>query len=744
MARSSDLPALSNKSAPLGGLGDVATISTRDYASAGQQGTGGAEVYQTAAKVFAQVSGRIGEMADTAAVKEGDVQGGLDGLDPEFRPRGDVSLYSQAYDKAGIEVFKSRMTVDLSSQIGALEDKHATDPKGLDQALLKLRQGWSDKLFDEVRPDFERTFASQRASAVRGASRAWRDERRAEQAGALQEELGTRLRTLHQQSYKLGLDANADDVLAGEMAVLKEKLGMRGVDGKPLVSPDNQRKIIEGAAKETTTARLLGAFERVPGLEGKAQFLKSFEDDFKNSRGLASVYDFGEFQQIGRQLEVEFNRAKTQSEVSFRGLSEQLTSVARRAEDGFAPPAAEMAEIETKVRLSGDAGNAQQLDEAKGVLRWQSWARTKTPAELDQVLLAERERMTKGGATPLDNKILDLGERLQEKMRSEIKADPLGWADRTGVVPVAPLDFSSLETTAASLQARVVTSELVASRYGIEPMYVRPDERRALSASLAQGGQATIAVASAIASAAPDRAPKILAELFDDAPAVAMLGGHVAKAGITAAARDAADGMALRKTDGFKPLAPSATDARTAAMTTFSGALSELPKSETAAVTLANSIYEVRARRAQLTDFDEALWKKGLNEVMGARQVGGETYGGIVLQHQSWHGSSGAVVVPPNVKASGFRDLIDTLRIEDFSLEDRPRTSDIRPVGTADLRRATLKSAGTGKYFLALGDPDGEQPDWLLDSGGDKYVLDLNALEPVLKKRRRDLYLGGR
>jgi hypothetical protein len=45
---------------------------------------------------------------------------------------------------------------------------------------------------------------------------------------------------------------------------------------------------------------------------------------------------------------------------------------------------------------------------------------------------------------------------------------------------------------------------------------------------------------------------------------------------------------------------------------------------------------------------------------------------------------------------------------------------------------------------MALGNPDGDSPDWLVDANGEKYVLDLEALKPTLKKRRPDLYLGGR
>jgi hypothetical protein len=97
--------------------------------------------------------------------------------------------------------------------------------------------------------------------------------------------------------------------------------------------------------------------------------------------------------------------------------------------------------------------------------------------------------------------------------------------------------------------------------------------------------------------------------------------------------------------------------------------------------------------------------------------------------------------VPPNVKAEGFRDLLGALRTED--LPDRPRHSDKSTATIGEVRNATLKSVGNGRYWVGTSS-DPENPQYLTTETGELYVLDLKALEPVLRQRRPDLYAGDR
>ena len=356
-----------------------------------------------------------------------------------------------------------------------------------------------------------------------------------------------------------------------------------------------------------------------------------------------------------------------------------------------------------------------------------------------------------GGATPFEAARLDMAEKLLTNMQTELKKDPLGWADRVGLVKLAPLDLSSPENATASLRARIGQAEAVAAHEGVAPQYLRPDEVTSLTAAMADGGPQTLAVAQAIAAGGGDRTPKILAELSKQAPALSMLAGLTNAAGLTPAARDAADGMALMKTpDGRKlvdPLMPKEPETREASLDVVGNALTRMPGAEAAALTLAKQIYAVRALRQGKTIFDSSLYEGALAEALGQQDVGGETYGGVIDQ-SGWFSGAHKIVLPPNVKQSSWRQTLDAITPEDLANAGlgNPVGGDGKPIPLERLKNMTLvQMPGLGRYAVTADDgaAPGEENFVSRDKPGQLFILDLPALTPMLARRRPDLFLGG-
>jgi hypothetical protein len=234
-----------------------------------------------------------------------------------------------------------------------------------------------------------------------------------------------------------------------------------------------------------------------------------------------------------------------------------------------------------------------------------------------------------------------------------------------------------------------------------------------------------------------------MAELSDEAPEMAFLGSHVAQLGDTRVARDAATALELRSELGpdFKPLAPSKTKSRSVAVAELGAALAALPEAESAAIATANAIYETRARRQGVTEFDETLWRQGLREALGERKVGGETYGGIASQ--GFFGGR-EIIVPPIIRQDGFGEALAMITLPDLAAAElgNPVGREGRTVSLERMKGATLVQMGDGRYALAMGDPDtpgAEQ--WVYrDTPGTPYILDFNALAPRLAARRPDLF----
>jgi hypothetical protein len=704
------------------------------------------------ARGFAQIGNDVGRIADHAAAVEGAEAGRLAGLDPEFRPTKSMTIRGEAYDQAGIAIYGTRAKERFAADLADAYDKHQADPQALGAALDAKRNSWIGEALPEIRPELELQFEKSRFTYMRQAARAQAARVSAEQTAALQSELGLQLKTLDQRAYALGLDDKADEVLASDIGELTRTLSRRGADGKPLVDPGRTRQILDGTKEQVATARLLGAFERTQGLEAKQAFIDKFREDFAKSEGLAKTYDFEGFKKVERALEADLTRAASQRSAELRVLQGAVKSQSELAKKGFSPPPDELAALKARVAASGSPELAAGLAQAENLLQWQSAARVMPPSQLDQLITAERQRLSKGGATPFETERLALADSLLGNMHTELAKDPLGWADRVGLLPVTPLNFSDEVEVAASLRTRIAEAEQVASYYGQAPQYLRPDEKRALTTLMNEGGAQMLGIADAVAGAAEDRTPAILGELADEAPALAMLAGLNNAAGRTIAARDAADGLAITKSEEGKKLIaglmPKASELRSSTANVIGDALADMPRSEGAAITLANQIYAPRALRQGKTAFDAALWEQALREALGEHVVNGETYGGIVENDFSSWRSERKIVLPPNVRQGSWRQVIDMITPADLAAADlgNPVGEDGKTVPLERLKNMRLiQMPGVGRYAVAADDGamPGEERFVYKNRPGDPFVIDLGKLAPRLARRRPDLFLGG-
>jgi hypothetical protein len=416
------------------------------------------------------------------------------------------------------------------------------------------------------------------------------------------------------------------------------------------------------------------------------------------------------------------------------------------AEQGFTPKPGQMDALRKRVESGADAETRQSFMQAEQIVTWQNTARMATPEELDIFVRSETERLRKGGATAFDAKRVAMADKLLNNMRTELKSDPLGWADRVGLVAVQPVDLSTPEAAQASLGLRVKQAEAVAERYGLEPKYLRDDEKQKLTAAIEAGGEQTLDTAAKIAASAGDHAPAILSEISKNSPTAAIIGGMVTETGMSAAARDAADGIALRKEAGFQTVAPSKKESRSAVTAELGASLSGMPQAETAVIDAANAIYEVRARKQQLTEYDAGVWQQALREVVGERKIDGKTYGGVVDADPSWRGGR-KIIIPPFVVQDGWRDVIEATSMQDLwqSGLGVPSGGDGQPVPINRVKGAILVQSGNGRYMLSLGNPDlpGEEK-WIMrqDAPSEPYEIDLYRLRPILQQRRPELFIG--
>ena len=722
-------PKLATKAGSLAAITDPGTVNA------------GAFARKTAASL-GNLSEKIGQLSDRVAVKEGEQAGLKAGLDPEFRPSGGFSLFDRAFDQAGIQTFKQKISTAVIEDLETAYNENQNDPGALNDAIDAVAAGHRENIFPEIEADFDALVTRHKLGYMRDATRNFDKQVRAERTAALEGDLSARLRGLEQQAFRLGLDETADEALAGELAALRESLAVTGPDGERLVSPATAGKVLREAEVDIARSRLTGAFSRLETAEEKQKFIGQLSEDFKAGRGVAGAFDLDQFETLENRLQADLRADTAQAAARDRGIGKEVTKFEKAVAEGFSLPESDVKALKGRVAASDNPELIDRYNATVKTLAFVQEARRSRPIELEAFVESERRRLAEKGGTEAEIERFGAAETVLSNMRAELGRDQLGYAARVGLQEVAPLDFSSPEAATASLEDRADVAEEVAAYYGRPVVYFRPEEKQALALAGSVGGDQLIAIAGSVNEALGDQAGAALAEVFSEAPVVAYIGGLSSSRADPATVRDAADGVALRQSEGFKPLLGSSQDTRRAIEGTFGTAFSALPKTGQAAVNTAQAIYEVRARRRGIQESGSgearALYEEALEAAAGAVTINGEQYGGITR----YRGRE--VLVPTDVRAEEFDQVISTMLGDDFDIIGRPLDVSGAPLGIGDVRSSKLVSIGDGRYLVALGDPDGQDPQYAAGDGPNGlYVLDLKAILPQLRARRPDLFLGG-
>ena len=436
-----------------------------------------------------------------------------------------------------------------------------------------------------------------------------------------------------------------------------------------------------------------------------------------------------------------WNQAETKRKQAIAVIEKEIASWEKIAQDGYQLPPEMLADLSRRVRNSGDKTVEAHFLSTLGLADLTRELNRLPPVELERMVGTERSRILKEGITPAQEKRLDHLEKTLRSMKEGVNNDQLSWANRVGIVKLDPIDFSKDE----SLARRAEQGREVAQYYNQEPTFFTKNERDALVDKMRVGGEPMLGMLSKINKAFGADASAAIREIAKDAPEAAWISGMIANGANPQAIKDAAQAIELRRDKNFKKSLPENEDYRSAMTAELGTTFQALPHSKAALVATANAIYEVRAlRKGNVTTFDSDLWRESVKEAIGERDVKGEKYGGLHYQSRGIFGlgKGSPVVVPPNMKQKEFRTAIDTIRHEDLigAFGEAPVTGSGNPLSMGALRQATLVSVGNGQYWMAMGDPQGADPMWVKSHSGDNYTLDLNRLEPVLRKRRPDLY----
>jgi hypothetical protein len=323
---------------------------------------------------------------------------------------------------------------------------------------------------------------------------------------------------------------------------------------------------------------------------------------------------------------------------------------------------------------------------------------------------------------------LDAMRSLQKAALDGLDKDPLGWAQQAGRIQVENLNFTDQASMELSLRARAADATAVAQSYGRPVRFFRPDERDALARKMAEDPALMVGFVQTLRNSLGERdAPRALAEISKEAPVLAHVAGLSMMTGDEAIMRETATALKVRQIDNYQPINMPQAQRPTVA------ALSFLPGLEASAAKTAEILFDIRARQAGIDPVKDpataqTLWTNTMSEVLGARTINGETYGGLADVNGRM------TLVPTDMTADQLQARMDA--INETTLADLPpiKTLNGYRITAAELATAKLVPIAPNKYRVALGDPASDDPRYLMGENNSFWILDIGMLPQAEKK----------
>lgn len=723
-------------------------VATRDLPGLPSSGAG--EVAGALAEVFGGLSRQIGEMKDRAAVDQGTREGAEAGFDPEFRPREDGTLYGQAYDAAGLRTAMSRLDTDMRRRLDEAYVRQGHDPAAFSEARDKIRADLIETLPPAMRPAVENDFARLALGYDRDIARQQAQALREADLAAITGQTEERLRSLQRQSYALGLDPQADAVLAEETESFRQLLLSYGPKegfefGGEVFPPDDARAgaltamQIEAQLSQlggvVAEGRFKGAFSRLSRLGDQERFLDEFRQSWVDGGGVAGALDMASFERLGRFMEAGINDRKAELRAQRAEVRENVAAIRARLRDyravtssGLTPAPEEIASLRAAAAIYGDAdlaAEAEALAETSDLARL---AVRQSPVALQGLVNAERTRLQEG-ATPEDVARLEVLEDALSGMNAGLSSDPLSYANAAGVASIEPLDFSGSDG-GASFAARRDAVRKVRATYGVKGAFFTDEEAGAFGDIVGSDPAATTDLAARLVRGFGDAAPDALAEISDHAPQLAEVGGLMLNGSSMATIRDIARGMTVRGEAGFAdPLTP-------AEKTKYGGEVfgTAFLGNEERLIRVQNMAANIHAARiGPAGSVDKDTYKKALAEAAGAVFRDGVQYGGPAPIRGE------RVIVPNWIRANRAEEIFTRMTSWQYGELGEPVDRYGAEISARDLRRYHPVRLSDGVFALSRNRPgSGEPLELVADASGQHedgiYRMDLNKIRGSISR----------
>jgi hypothetical protein len=646
-----------------------------------------------------------------------------------FKPSGSDTIYGRSYDVAGTRTYREELELTMMADQDAVFEAYKDDPAGLEKAYNELLTAHrKDHVFEEIDADYSLAFRK-RAMGKIGQAKSLAEEKRqvadrSDFIGRVQEFENTKSRLL------AGFDGNSD-AAETELAALQGTIDQHydSAVARGIITADDAAR-----AKKAGRSDLMTTFYTRQASTKTAAEIRTMREEMTRdyAEGKLEGVDADDWDRISGGLAAAEKARVTQDEKSNADLTKRGEDMAKRLARGLPVSADELARFQLDAKTAPDG--AQIVGSTLSRLKVSEAVRTLPIGEVEKKLPS----LLGDKATPED---LDFARKTVAEHRKALASDPIGVAERFGILPPSPALPLDGDVDPAAISSafseRVNQADAAARHFGVTPKYFRPGEAETIEAAVKADPERGLSIAAGLVDAADRNSPRLLAELGETAPALSGAGEIIAVGGDMAAARDLMAGYG-KTPDGraYPDMEPKKRmpEAEKIAAPALAYSPDQVKRLDAQAAAIARKrLYD--AGIDPKSDDAKPVYARALNEAAGASFVGGVQYGGFGTYDAGMFYRERPVLVSPSIRADRFSDVVGAITDADLG---GLKAKNGRAWTAADLQKA-VPVAVKGGYVFAQGDPQSANPMFVADDKGNPLLLDL-ANMARLKARVPEAY----
>lgn len=654
-----------------------------------------------------------------------------------WRPTGSNTIYGRAYDVQGMKTYLQMAKMAIIEDQAAVYDRYKDDPAQLKAAMDELLEAHrrDGNYFPEIAPEYELSFRQNAFGLIQQA------QANAETLRLQQDQVGFLDRVSALEDRKSQMLVGIDPANPSAATMLDDLQGTIDSHYDSAVSRGIMDPLEAARAKrESRSAMTVGYYLKQAnglGSDGLETLSAKMAEDYEAGRlkGVTAE-DWGK---IAAGLRAAISARRAEDDKVTADLVKRGDDIYQRALRGEPVAPSEIAKLRTDARLAPDGDRTLASTEAK--MRLAAALRTQPVGTVEKTL-GEILKRPDGKADPED---VDFARGEIRKLRERLVKDPLGAAESMGLVPpVPPVTLDGMKDPAAlrdALSARWGSAVAAARHFGVPIRFFRPGEADQLQAMAMQDPDAMVAFTLNVANTFGKDTPAAMREIAEEGPVMAHAVGLSIVTGDASLARDVAKISVMKARKELDVKVP-ADVLNVKAAETLAGALMAQPETQNAAIGTAKLLFEKMAAEqgfdpATVREPDSvaaAAWEKALDRALGGQVLNGEAYGGLGMVNDR------AIVVPPFMKKDQVENVLYGLT--EKQLEKLPPRGTINgiTVTATQMKDGYLVSIGDGLYRVALNDPLGDDPAYVIDKDGKPWVLDIRALEKIQKESTPEDY----